>query len=1349
MTLASGSDQVSVGTVLLPRGQSTIFAAFTDVTSGSYGTSLGSLAVTVVAGTPSVSLVSSAAGATVYGQAQTLTATVTGEPAPYEPTGTVTFVALVGPSRTRVTVGSAVNVTTGGAHPGVASLVTTLVPAGTAAVVADYSGDYQYQPTTSAPVAETVAPAPTTVTLSTPATYVGRPVAVTATVTSTTGAGPVGTVVVKAGGVVVATKAVTATHDQVSVTVTRAAAGTVPVVATFVPAVPPAVTATDFTGSTAQGAVAVDTYPTAFDQFFIGQGVTGVGQPTPATVIVRDALGVPTTGPGGNMTLVASTGARCVATLYQQPTTFTSDGVCDLTFQAVGLISVGATYVGHGDAGPATDAVTVTVRKLTPSVMFTGSSTDHWVAGEPITLSWDVRGPTSGGTVTIKNPITSVCTSTSLVGSCTVTYPPTIGTGADYFILEYSGNADFNPGFATVQGSLAACYVMQPPTVSPAGAGTVTVETTPNCDNGTGYVAGTPVQLLATPSGSYEFQEWANDGIVSANDVVFIHGDITPWAIFQEPCVTVTIGTSQPGNLATTAGFVYSPTHPDCPTGTRTWTYHRSGAQSGSFQIGSTVTVTERTQTLKATGYPAVLYGWTGVPAGQTGTTVKVPITGTTLVLANLGPACEHGFTVGATDGSTASTSTATNCTNGGRGYAQGTTVAVSTKASGSQYFVRWTGDMAVHTNKAGTTSSTGTVAVIGNNEQVVAVYGNCVSLSVLNANGNAQGQYGTVSVSPAGNCPTLGSGWYLPGTRVSLSAQATYQGITFGGWTGDPTPLATQAKTSVVVGSNLTLTADFYESFTCRTLSVGAIPPGSVAVATTFPFGTNGCPSGTYYDRWHGTTGSPVTFTATPTHGHPLLGWSLSTHKALATGGTKVVSYPGLGEASVGMTFLGTSSATAWACEAVNAQVDLVSPDGTSNSGAAPATGTFIDASPPTDCPIHPDAYTVGTVVAPAANATTHGYKFVGWSGAESGTTPDPPGVTLNGTTDTVTVTATYDVLCYALTSDYTTGEIVAPAPNCPNTPASAHEYIGGTNVVMQATGHSTDNFDGWTGSPTGTQGTYAWVTMDKATAVYSDYTSKSVGQKIDDAFTSVGTDIAVAAKKAAGVAASVVSGLLVGGDPITAAASLAVLVGTGISDILSAVGVNTGGLAEMNTVLGDISQTINMMTASLNCATVWAANANTGSSTSGALLQQSGSVYAKTLIADKTGAAVDAEVYEEEAASQWEASQPYSLAGTPDSDLIPPYTTAEKLAASASSAADSASSAATSATRFAAKYGTRLGVAASAVSSIVSEASDGPGVGWDSTATAAWTGGASVYDSCLNAAEPSYFGTPPPSTS
>lgn len=575
-----------------------------------------------------------------------------------------------------------------------------------------------------------------------------------------------------------------------------------------------------------------------------------------------------------------------------------------------------------------------------------------------------------------------------------------------------------------------------------------------------------------------------------------------------------------------------------------------------------------------------------------------------------------------------------------------------------------------------------------------------------------------------------MGTGWYLPGTSVSLHGKVNAQGVSFLRWTGDPTLLSTWLDTSVTVNGNLTITADFYNSFTCRTLSVKVIPAGSATVATTFRDGNNGCPPGTYYDRWRGTTGSPVTLTATPVKGKPLQGWSVSTHKATATGGTKVVNYPGVQVATFGTTFLGTSSATAWTCEGVYPQVTLVSPNGTRHTEEAPSTADFIDVSPPPDCPIGTASYTVGTTFAPAANAPSVGYQFKGWSDAATGTAADAPGILLDGSTSGVTVTATYQVICYKLTSDFDTGESVSPAPNCPDTSATTHEYIGGTTVALAATGHSGDNFTGWTGQPTGSQGNYAWVTMDADKAVYSDYTAKSVGQKIGDAITEAATQVAIAAKKATGVVAATVSALVIGENPLTAAGSLVVLLGTGVSDLLQALGVSGAGLTDLNDVLTDISQTITLMTAYLNCATVWSANGN-GTATSGTptgkttAAGQIGNQYAQTTFRGKADEKYYEDLAEEEAAQQAAAEQPYNLTGAPQG------------AVAETSALDSA----TSSYRFVAKWGTRVGAAATAAVSIYQEVSTGPGTGWDSSATTAWTGGGKVYTSCLMASEPTYM--------
>src|SRR6185437_14652320 len=328
-------------------------------------------------------------------------------------------------------------------------------------------------------------------------------------------------------------------------------------------------------------------------------------------------------------------------------------------------------------------------------------------------------------------------------------------------------------------------------------------------------------------------------------------------------------------------------------------------------------------------------------------------------------------------------------------------------------------------------------------------------------------------------------------------------------------------------------------------------------------------------------------------------------------------------------------------------------SPNGTRHTEEAPSTADFVDVSPPPDCPIGTASYTVGTIFSPAANAPSVGYQFEGWSGSASGTTPDAPGITLNGTTAQVTITATYQVVCHKLTSNYSEGVTASPAPNCPDTSATTHEYIGGTTVALAATGKSGDNFTGWTGSPTGSTGNYAWVTMTKDVAVYADYTGKSVGQKISDAVTEAATEVAIAAKKATGVVAAAASALLVGENPLTAAGSMVVLLGTGVSDLLKALGVSGSGLTDLNNVLTDISQTITMATAYLNCTTVWSANGNTTAAGASpttvktSAVGQIGNQYAQTRFKGEATSSYYEGLAEEEAAQQAAAQQPYKLTG------------------------------------------------------------------------------------------------------
>ena len=152
----------------------------------------------------------------LYGQAITFTATVTSA-GPDTPTGEVRFVGL----GTVTLVG------------GVATLTKSQLRAGTHAITAEYVGDDASAQSKSSVYDEVVNPASTTTTVTSSAnpSSPGQSVTFTATVTSSTGLDPFGTVTFTAGG---ATLGTVALKDMVaSVSTSALAKGTVTITATY------------------------------------------------------------------------------------------------------------------------------------------------------------------------------------------------------------------------------------------------------------------------------------------------------------------------------------------------------------------------------------------------------------------------------------------------------------------------------------------------------------------------------------------------------------------------------------------------------------------------------------------------------------------------------------------------------------------------------------------------------------------------------------------------------------------------------------------------------------------------------------------------------------------------------------------------------------------------------------------------------------------------------------------------------------------------------------------------------------------------------------------------------------
>ena len=172
----------SLGTGTLQGGSATLTTSGLAVGShsitASYGgdaafaaATSGALAQTIVRGTPSIALTASP-GAPVFGQAETLTANVTGTGG--TPSGSVTF------------FNGTTSLGTAPLASGTATLSLSTLPVGSDSITAVYSGDASFAPATSAAQVVTVGPAGASVAVSASPTSqtFGAAVTVTATVSA-------------------------------------------------------------------------------------------------------------------------------------------------------------------------------------------------------------------------------------------------------------------------------------------------------------------------------------------------------------------------------------------------------------------------------------------------------------------------------------------------------------------------------------------------------------------------------------------------------------------------------------------------------------------------------------------------------------------------------------------------------------------------------------------------------------------------------------------------------------------------------------------------------------------------------------------------------------------------------------------------------------------------------------------------------------------------------------------------------------------------------------------------------------------------------------------------------------
>jgi len=326
-------------------------------------------------------------------------------------------------------------------------------------------------------------------------------------------------------------------------------------------------------------------------------------------------------------------------------------------------------------------------------------------------------------------------------------------------------------------------------------------------------------------------------------------------------------------------------------------------------------------------------------------------------------------------------------------------------------------------------------------------------------------------------------------------------------------------------------------------------------------------------------------------------------------------------------------------------------------------------------------------------AGADPSGYRFLGWSGAVTSAETQPlTPIAMDGAAQNATITATYQVVCHQLTSNWASVQ-VDPAPNCPDTPASENRYIGGTTVTLTATSEGSNLFREWKGAADATDDRFAAVVMSSDKSVYAYFSSKSAGEAISSAFTDLGNALAVAAKKAVGAAAAVASALVAGSNPVFVAMSGVAAFGSALSFITDKLGVQGKVLDAILSGTSAVGTAMEIMQAPFQCGVEWGGSAGSTPSSSMVQLQNAAAGAALGALKDRANAGTQGAV----------------------ANLVERF-----YGADAAANVQSAQNASKTFGRVAA-----VGLA------VYQQAAAG-NLGWDSSARAAWTDGG-AYNACM----------------
>jgi Fe-S cluster biogenesis protein NfuA len=310
-----------------------------------------------------------------------------------------------------------------------------------------------------------------------------------------------------------------------------------------------------------------------------------------------------------------------------------------------------------------------------------------------------------------------------------------------------------------------------------------------------------------------------------------------------------------------------------------------------------------------------------------------------------------------------------------------------------------------------------------------------------------AGGGSGTVTSSPPGiSCGAACTAGFLAGRSVTLTAAPTPDSV-FTGWSG---ACSGTGPCNVTMDADKAVTANFAPAETLTVTKTGA---GAGSVTSSPPGIDCGATCAVGY-----TNGTVVTLTATPAAGSRFAGWS--------------GACSGIGSCNVTMD----------ADKAVTANFVQIKTLTILKTGTG--AGTVTSAPAGIDCgPVCAADYDAGTVVVLTA-APAVGSRFVGWSGACTGT--DPCSVTMDAAKEaTANFTLRREVTVTKAGAG--TGSVIGDPPGIDCGLVCTATFDDGTSVALTATAASGSVFTGWSGACTGTG--RCLLTMDSAKHVTAHF--------------------------------------------------------------------------------------------------------------------------------------------------------------------------------------------------------------------------------------------------------------------